>query len=177
MTLFLHRFVGALVLDAEAFEDIESDRHASSQSALVVALACVAAGVASMALGMANPAGFATGAIIALGIWLVWVMVVAVIGTTDLAEPQTHSSFIELVRTLGFAAAPGVFIVFAAVRPAAPFVIAFVSLWMVAAAVLGMRQALDYRHTSRALAVCVLAWMVSIGVVATVMVIFSRTVE
>jgi hypothetical protein len=40
-----------------------------------------------------------------------------------------------------------------------------------------MRQALDYRHASRALAVCVLAWLVSIGVVAMAMVIFSRTVE
>jgi hypothetical protein len=48
---------------------------------------------------------------------------------------------------------------------------------MIAAAVLGMRQALDYRRTSRAVAVCTLAWLVSIGVVATVMVIFSRTVE
>jgi hypothetical protein len=177
MTLFLHRFFGALVLDADAFEDIEVDRHASTQSALVVAFACIAAGFSSMALGVAGPAGFISGAIMALGVWLVWVMVVGVIGTTELAEPQTHSSFGELLRTLGFAAAPGVFIVFAAIRPAAPFVITMVSLWMIAAAVLGMRQALDYRHTSRAFAVCVLAWLVSIGVVATVMVIFSRTVE
>ena len=126
---------------------------------------------------MASPTSFLSGAIIALGIWLIWVMVVGVIGTMDLAEPQTHSSFSELLRTLGFAAAPGVFIVFTIFRSAAPLVIVMVSLWMIAAAVLGMRQALDYRHTSRALAVCVLAWLVSIGVVATAMVIFSRTVE
>ena len=177
MAIFLHRFFGALALDAGAFEDIEADRHASAQSALVVALVCIAAGISSMELGMANAASFLSGAIIALGIWLIWVMVVGVIGTTDLAEPQTHSSFGELLRTLGFAAAPGVFIVFTIFRSAAPLVIVMVSLWMIAAAVLGMRQALDYRHTSRALAVCVLAWLVSIGVVAMAMVIFSRTVE
>jgi hypothetical protein len=177
MTPFLHRFFGALLLDANAFEDIEVDRHASAQSALVVAFVCLAAGFSSMALGVTNPASFASGAIIALGVWLVWVMVVGVIGTTDLAEPQTHSSVGELLRTLGFAAAPGVFIVFAAIRPAAPFVIAMVSVWMIAAAVLGMRQSLDYRRTSRALAVCVLAWLVSFGIVSTVMVIFSRSLE
>jgi hypothetical protein len=66
MTLFLHRFFGALALDAGAFEDIEADRHASAQSALVVALVCIAAGISSMELGMANPASFLSGAIIAL---------------------------------------------------------------------------------------------------------------
>jgi hypothetical protein len=177
MTLFLHRFFGALALDAGAFEDIEADRHASAQSALVVALVCIAAGISSMELGMANPASFLSGAIIALGLWVVWVMVVGVIGTTDLAEPQTHSSFGELLRTLGFAAAPGVFIVLTIFRSAAPFVIVMVSLWMIAAAVLGMRQALDYRRTLRAVAVCTLAWLVSIGIVAAVMVLLTRNVE
>ena len=177
MTLFLHRFFGALALDAGAFEDIEADRHASAQSALVVALVCTAAGIVSMELGVASPASFLSGAIIALGIWLVWVMVVGVIGTIDLAEPETHSSIGELLRTLGFAAAPGVFIVFTIFRSAAPLVIVMVSLWMIAAAVLGMRQALDYRHTSRAVAVCTLAWLVSIGIVAAVMVLLTRKVE
>jgi hypothetical protein len=52
-----------------------------------------------------------------------------------------------------------------------------VSLWMIAAAVLGMRQALDYRRTLRAVAVCTLAWLVSIGIVAAVMVLLTRNVE
>lgn len=176
MTLFLHRFFGALVLDAEAFEDVERDSHAWAQSVCVVALACLAAAMATTELGVAEPAGFLLGAMAALGAWLVWVAVVGVIGTRDLAEPQTHSSFGELLRTLGFAAAPGVFLVFAIIRPAAPIVFVMVSLWMIAAAVLGMRQALDYRHTMRAVAVCLLACLVSIGIIATMMVIFTRSV-
>ena len=177
MTQCFRRFVGALVLDAAAFEDIEADRRSAVQSAIVVMAVCAAGGLAAAGLGIAGAASFVSGAVMALGGWLVWVGVIAVLGTTALPEPQTRSDVRELLRVLGYAAAPGVFIGLAALRSAAPFVIIVVALWMIAAAVVGLRQALDYRSTGRAIAVCVAGCLISLGVMAAVAAMFTQTVS
>ena len=177
MNVFLRRFIGALVLDASAFEDIEADRSAALQSLAVVMIAAAAGGVAALGLGLVGATGFIAGAIVVAGGWLVWVAMISVIGTVALREPQTRSGMAELLRTLGFATAPGILLVFAAIRPAAAIVGAIVSLWMIAAAVLAMRQALDYRGTTRAIVVCVVGWLLSAVVIASVAAIFSRTVS
>lgn len=177
MTQFLRRFTGALTLDAGAYEDIESDRHAAMQSITVVAAVCIAGGIAGMGLGVIGPAGFVTGAIIALGGWLVWSSAIVALGTGPLAEPETHSNNSELLRVLGFAAAPGIFLVFAAMRSAAPAVFVMVGLWMLAAAVRGVRQALDFHTTSRALAVCSIALIVALGIFAAIATVLTAGVS
>ena len=177
MALFFRRFIGALVLDAGAFEDIEADRHAGMQSVIVVMAVCAAGGLAAGGLGIAGATSFVSGAVIVLGGWLVWVAVIASLGTITLPEPQTRSNARELLRVLGFAAAPGVFIALAALPAAAPVVTVVVALWMIAAAVVGLRQALDYRSTGRALVVCVVGILVSLGVTAAVAALFTRTVS
>ena len=177
MTLFLRRFIGALVLDAGAFEDIEADRHAAMQSVLVLLAACAAGGIAGMGLGLIGAAGFATGAIVTLGGWLLWVSVIAALGTRVFAEPQTKSNLRELLQTLGYAAAPGVLLVLAAMPAVASLVITVVSMWMMAAAVLAVRQALDYESTGRAIAVCVTAWILSVGVIGGIALAFGRDVS
>ncbi len=176
MPRFLMRFLGVLVLDPAAFEDIEADRRAAIQSAIVVATVCLSGGFAAAGLQMAG-AAFVSGALMALGAWLVWVVMIAALGPYALAEPQTKSDFPELLRVLGFAAAPGVFIALAAMRTVTPVVVVVVAIWMVAAAVLGLRQALDYRSTTRAAAVCVISWLLSFGVMAALATLFTRTVS
>jgi len=115
--------------------------------------------------------------VLALGAWLVWAGVVMTLGTVALPERSTASDLPELLRVLGFAAAPGVFIALAALRPAAPVVLALVSAWMIAAGVVGIRQALDYRSTARAIVVCVVAWLLSMAVVILVAGMLSRAVS
>ena len=50
MTLFFRRFIGALMLDADAFEDIEAHRDADMQSVVVLLMACGAGGMAAAGL-------------------------------------------------------------------------------------------------------------------------------
>ena len=174
--LLFRRFVGALALSPAAFEDIEADRLAGMQAVLVVMAVCLAGGFGALGFGAIGPLGVVIGAVMMLGAWLVWVGIIATIGTVTLPEPQTRSNVRELLRVLGFAAAPGVFLAFAAMRAAAPIVIIVVAAWMIAAAVIGVRQALDYKHTRRAVAVCTIAWLLSFGMMAGVALIFSRPV-
>ena len=177
MTQFFLRFVGALALNPAAYEDIEADPRSTMQSVIVVLAVTCAGGFAAMGLGLIGAAGFLTGAIMMLGGWLLWVSLIATIGTTALAEPQTRSNPRELLRTLGYAAAPGVFVAFAAMRAAAPLVIGVVSIWMIAAAVVAARQALDYRSTWRAVGVCALSWALSVGVLIAIGLVFTQPVS
>jgi len=162
--LFFMRFLGALVLDRTAYENVEADRHSAMQSVVVVMAVCVAGGVGAVGFGLTGVAGFVTGAIVALG-------------TGPLAEPQTKSDLRELLRVLGFAAAPGVFISLAAMPAAAPTVLVVVAAWMIAAAVIAVRQALDYRSTARAVAVCVTGAALSFGMMSAMALIFSQRVS
>ena len=177
MTLFIRRFIGALVLDAGAYEDIESDRGAGASAVLVIALACAAGAFAAKSLSVAGSAGFAIAMLMMIGWWIVWAMLITAIGTRLLPEPQTRSNPSELLRSIGFAAAPGTLYAFAAIPVAAAYVFVLVSVWMIAATVIAVRQALDYTTTWRAAAVCVIAWLLSFGVIAAVSMMFTTRVE
>ena len=177
MTLFIRRFIGALMLDAGAYEDIESDRRAGASAILVIALACAAGAFAGKNISAAGAPGFAIAMAMMLGWWIVWAMLIAAIGTRLLPEPQTRSNPSELLRSIGFAAAPGTFYALAAMPAAAMFVFVLVSLWMIAATVIAVRQALDYTTTWRAVAVCLIAWLLSFGVIAAVGTVFTAKLE
>lgn len=177
MALLIRRFIGVLVLDPVTFEDVESDRKAGFQAAIVVLLACIAGGMAAVGNTSMSLAAFATGALVTLGAWVVWALVITTIGTQLVPEPQTDSRPGELLRTIGFAAAPGAFYAFAVMRPAAPFVLFVVSIWLIAATVIGVRQALDYRSLGRAVGVCIAGFLIVLVVLAAVGGLFTRTVS
>ncbi len=177
MVRFTRRFMGALALDAVTFEDVEADRHAGGQAATVVLLACLAGGFAAVGSSSMTLTMFAAGMAATLGAWVVWVLLITTIGTQLLAEPQTKSRPAELLRTMGFAAAPGVFYAFGAMSAVAPFAFAVASLWMLAATVLAVKQALDYRSLGRAAVVCVAAWIVAFGIVAMLGMLLAQPVS
>lgn len=177
MNLFIRRFIGALVLDPGTYEDIESDRRAGAMAMVVVGLTCAAGAFAAMSVSALGMPGFAIAMAMAIGGWILWASLISAIGTRMLPEPQTKSNPGELFRTIGFAAAPGSFYAFAAMPAAMPFVFVLVSVWMIAATVLAVRQALDFRSTGRAVAVCVIAWLLSMGLVAAVGTLFTRPVS
>jgi hypothetical protein len=108
--------------------------------------------------------------------WVAWAVLMHQIGTRLLPEPQTRATLGELLRTVGFAAAPGLLQVFAVFPAVTVPVFAGTILWMFAAMVFAVRHALDYRSSWRALAVCGLAFGL-VGVLAFVIgVIFAPTV-
>jgi hypothetical protein len=177
MGLFFRRFIGVLALDAPMFEEIEADSRASLHAVAAVIAAAGGGRIAAIELGITRSDSFIVVALIALGAVVVWVTAVAALGIYAMARPQTHSNLPELLRTIGFAAAPGVFFAFAAIRPAAPLVAGIVLVWMIATTVIAVRQALDYSETWRAVAVCVLAAFLSLGGTAALIAIFGRNVS
>ncbi len=155
--LFLYRLSGAAALDAGIYESIEADPRATRQAVAVVLLSAAAAGIGASGLVGPRPVVLVAISALALVTWVAWGMLMFQIGTRLLPEPQTRASLGELLRTTGFAASPGLLQVFAILPGMAIPVFVGVWLWMIGAMVVGVRHALDYQSTGRAVAVCVVA--------------------
>ena len=152
------RMLRAAKLDVELYEEVEADRDATVQAMTVVVLAAVAAGIGS--LGSGSVSAIVTGTLIALVGWLVWAFLTYWIGTRLLPEPQTSADYGELLRTIGFASAPGVIRVLGIVPGIGFLVFLAAGIWMLVAMVIAVRQALDYTSTMRAVGVCLIGWVV-----------------
>jgi hypothetical protein len=154
------RMFRAAKLDVQLYEEVEADTGATTQATIVVVLASLAAGIG--ALGSGGVSGIVTGTIVALVGWLVWALLTLLIGTRLLPEPQTSADYGELLRTIGFASAPGVIRVFGIVPGLAAPLFLIGGIWMLVAMVIAVRQALDYRSTGRAVGVCLIGWLVQV---------------
>jgi len=157
---FRQRIIGAARLDAAIYEEVEHDVAAAPQAFAVVMLASIAAALPE--LGSATVAGVVGALVTAVLAWVVWAFLTYAIGTRLLPEPQTHADFGELLRTLGFAAAPGIVQIVGVIPPLRPVAFLAAELWTLAAMVVAVRQALDYTSTLRAIGVCVIGWVVQV---------------
>jgi hypothetical protein len=162
MMTFLYRLMGAAMLDAGTYEQLEADRHATWQALLVVVLASAAAGAGAGLHMWAGPAGFARVGGIALVTWVAWAVLTLQIGSRVLPQPQTRSDTGEMLRTIGFAATPGLLQVFGMIPGVMLPVFAITTVWMFAAMVVAIQHALDYTSVGRALAVCAIATLIVI---------------
>lgn len=157
---FIERTMGAVKLDVRTFEEVESDPTALAQAIGVVVLSSVAAGIGAAAVeGVPALIG---GVVAALLGWVLWAWLTYFIGTRILPTPQTHADWGQLARTTGFATAPGMIRVVGVVPGLTTVVFFVASVWMLAAFVVAVRQALDYRSTWRAIGVCLIGWLVNV---------------
>jgi hypothetical protein len=152
------RMIRAAKLDWRVYEEVEADTGALPQAMGVVVLSSVASGIGM--IKMVGIGGLITGALAALAGWYVWALLAYLIGTKLLPEPQTNSNIGQLLRTTGFSSSPGL-IRIAGIIPGLTGIVFFIaSLWMLAAMVVAVRQALDYTSTFRALGVCAIGWVI-----------------
>ena len=173
---FTQRLIGALALDATIYEEVEADASATSQAMAVVLLSSLAAGLGSRGLGGTTWQGMLFIAILSLVAWAAWALVVLQVGGRLLPEPQTRVDAGQLLRTIGFAAAPGLLRILGIMSAATIPVFAVTGLWMLAAMVVGVRQALDYRSTARAIAVCALGLVLAVTIAVVIGLFFGPAV-
>jgi hypothetical protein len=166
-----------MALDPPIYEEIERDTRATGQAMLVVLLSSLSAGIGAFGWGTGSLRGTLFVSALALVGWAVWAVITYVIGTQLLPEPQTHADVGQLLRTIGFAAAPGMLRVFGAVPGATVPAFAITTVWMLAAMIVAVRQALDYTSTMRAVAVCVIGWTLAFGLAVGLQLIFGPTVS
>jgi hypothetical protein len=157
------RVIGALKLQPATFEEVENDAAATSQAATVVGLAAVSGGLASLVWGF-SPAGFIIHIVLAFLGWAIASVVVWFLGTRVFPGKRTEADLGQLLRVLGFAQSPGLFSFVNLVPILGWLAGLLLSVWSLIALVIGVRQALDYDDTLRAVLVCVVAWAIMIAV-------------
>jgi hypothetical protein len=171
------RVIGALALDPAIYEEVEADRSATGQAFAIVVLSSVAAGIGSRGLGGTTVPAVVFFAIVSLLAWAAWALLVFQIGARLMPEAETRSDVGELLRTIGFASAPGLLRVLGVMSAATIPVFAVTSVWMLAAMIVGVRQALDYHSTGRAVAVCVLGWVLAMTLSVVLGLFFGPTLQ
>jgi len=174
---FLQRLIGAAALDSAIYEEVEADPAATGQALAVVIASSFAAGLGARAWGGNTIVNVAFFGIVSLMAWGAWAVVTFEIGAHVVPEPQTRADVGQLLRTIGFATAPGILRVFGVLPGVTIPAFVITAVWMLAAMVVAIRQALDYRSTARAIGVCVLGWVLAITLAVGLGLIFGPTVS
>ena len=130
---------------------------------IVVLLSALAAGIGSIRDG--GITGLLVITVAALVGWFIWAGLTFLIGTKMLPEADTNADMGELLRTTGFSQAPGLLRVLGIIPVLGGLVSLVASIWMLAAFVIAVRQALDYKSTGRAVVVCLIGFVVYFVVV------------
>jgi hypothetical protein len=162
---FHQRAIGAARLNVPIFEEIEADRTATGQALIIVVLSNLAAGIGLTERLYDAPVLHRV--MLALILWVFWAISTYIVGVYLMPEAETETNVGELLRTIGFAASPGILRIFGVVPVVGPTIYAVSTVWMFVAIVIAIRQALDYKSTGRAIVVCVITGM--IGVIMAVL--------
>jgi hypothetical protein len=174
---FLQRLIGAAALDTAIYEEVEADPKAGLQAAAVVVLSSLAAGIGARGFSQNTVPNIALISIVALMAWACWALVIYEIGGRVLPEPQTSVDIGQLMRTIGFAATPGFLRVFGFIPGVTIPAFVLADVWMIVAMIVGVRQALDFTSTGRAVAVCVIGWVLAGAFVLALSLAFGSTVS
>ena len=171
------RVIGALALDPAIYEEVEADSSATTQALWLVVLSSIAAGVGARGLVGTTLPGILFVTMLSLLAWAGWALVVFEVGARVMPESSTRTDVGELLRTIGFASAPGLLRVLGVMSAATIPVFVVTSVWMLAAMIVGVRHALDFHSTGRAVAVCVLGWVLAVGMAVGLGLFFGPSLQ
>lgn len=161
------RMIGAAMLDVSVYEEVEADESATGQAALVVGLVAIAGAIGASGNGGSGMTGAVFTAFMG---WVIWSGLTWFIGTRFFGGTATYG---ELLRTLGFAMAPGVLNILGFIPFLGGLIGFVVAIWSLVAGVIAIRQALDF-DTGKAIATAVIGWAIMMAVVMTfVMFVFG----
>ena len=174
---FFQRLLGAAALDTAIYEEVESDPRAGVQAGVVVVLSSMAGGIGARGLDETSIGNIAFFSILALMAWACWALLVFEIGTRLLPESDTSADVGQLMRTIGFASTPGLIRIFGFIPGVTVPAFIVSSIWMLLAMIVAVRQALDYKQTGRAVAVCMLGWVLALTLALVLGMFLGPTVE
>ncbi|HEX2190311.1 MAG TPA: YIP1 family protein [Longimicrobiaceae bacterium] len=155
------RMMGAAMLDVATYEEVEADRTATSQAAIVVAIVAVASAIGSASGGIGAIIGGLVGAVVG---WLVWSGITYLVGTRLFGGTADWG---ELLRTIGFAQSPGVLYILGIIPFLGGLIRLAVMIWILVAGIIAIRQALDFT-TGKAVLTAIIGWIGLVVVMAVV---------
>jgi len=183
MSNLVDRMIRAAKLDANLYIEVEADTTATRQAIFVVLIYSLCAGIGfglvglpSIDVGLFLISLFA-GLFSALVFWFIWSLIIYFIGITLFKGPSTPwrsiATYGELLRSIGFAATPGIFMIYAFIPSFVGLFISLVAMaWMFIAMVVAVRQALDFT-TRRAIGTCLVGGVIYLVFSLPIILIFG----
>ena len=164
MSTMIDRMKRAVMLDAKLYEEVETDTSLNQEALTVVIIVAVASSIGGFIGSLINPAVGFGGAILSLVITLIltvvnyyiWSYVTYFVGTNlfgGTADPG------EMLRVLGYAQTPQLLGLLSFIPCVGPFIGLAGSILALIAAVIGIREALDFDLT-KAILTTVIGWVV-----------------
>ena len=123
----------------------------------------LAAGAGAFGLANAPITSLVSISLLAFAMWGIWALLTLQIGARIFPAPRTQADLGQLLRTIGFATAPGILRIAGVIPGTTTVVFAVTAVWMLMAMVVAVRHALDYTSTARAFAVCAFGFALSLG--------------
>jgi hypothetical protein len=138
-------------LDAALYREVAQEQSSSSQAILIVALV-------GLALGAPTVLSTMTIIVSTVASWILLTGIILMIGTRiGGSGPNGHTTFGPLLRSIGFAHTPRVFIVFAGFVGAQLWLVLPIFIWHLAAVTIAVRETFDIQSTGRALSIALLS--------------------
>ena len=163
MVLFVRQIVRAAALDMQFYMDLADQAAACRGPILRRALAVVFFSGLAAGLGMWSQLGPFRAAwygLIELGGWLLWAVLMFLIGTKLLPRPGMSVKLGTFLGVVGFSSAPGILRMLGLI-PKIDVVFFFAALvWMLMAAVVAVKAVFQYTGVWQAVAVAVIGWVI-----------------
>lgn len=183
MQTFVSKVVRAAKLNANLYDEVKEDSKANGQAFIVVVLVSLAIGIGIGIAGWFALAGVWSiwgilacliGSVI---VWFIWSFLAYFIGTRVFKGAEITTSLGVLLRTIGFSSSPGVLGLFLFVPVVGVIILLGVSIWVLAAAVVAVKQSLSFT-TGRAIATCLVSWFAcALVIVLTVIPLSSYLID
>ncbi|HEY3083062.1 MAG TPA: Yip1 family protein [Chloroflexota bacterium] len=167
--------IRAARLDISLYEEVERDTTQTNNALIVVVLSALASGIGGAIGAASNPqSGSPILALIAglVGAIVGWAVVtgfIYLVGTRLFGGTATWG---EVLRTVGFANAPGVLNILGFIPILGGLIRLVVGIWLIVATVIAIRSALDV-GTGRAIISGIIGWILGGIVIGIVFAIFA----
>jgi len=159
MSLFLNRLFRAAKLDASLYEEVIADTKTMFQAMMAVFIYSAASAYGGF--GRAGVAGINFGMLTTLIGWYIWAFSTYFVGVKFLPEAETKENRKAVLRAMGFASAPGLIRLLGLIPGVTGATLLIASVWMFVAAVVAIKQAMNYNSIYRAVGVCMIGWIIS----------------
>lgn len=156
MSKLTERMVRAAKLDPEFYAEVANDPTSYGHSVWIVGFFAIAAGFGTFSRAGATAVNICT--ITTLIAWYIWAFTVYYTGTHLFRAQETRVDRKAVMRVMAFACAPGILRILGLFPPITMIVFIVTTIWMLAAAVIGIKQAFNF-STARAAGICIISWI------------------
>jgi len=152
----INRIIGILKLDVHTFEEIEADKNATVEAAIIVTIVALVGSIGAAISSGQFLITYVTSFIWAIVGWVIWSAITLLVGT-KLFNGQADLG--EMLRVLGYAQIPNILRVLGFIPCIGPLITLVAAIWSLVAAFIAIRQGLDIDNT-KALLTVFIGWVV-----------------